>query len=331
MPSCVMRYCTNYTSKTCKRQGITYHSFPTNELKCHQWVEIVRKQRKEEFWKPNKSSKICSIHFKDEDKYTSDKGNIYLRNTAVPDLDLPNAQSISGRPNSLTQENSSDFESFFDTPQKAARIENDTDNFVQFKLVGGTLKIKPNINPHKFDCQKPYEERSRMECGQVLNKEVSSSSSSESLSCERFECDKRIKTEDPVPETHSVYIKRSPSDDEMEEDNDETITIETSVPGAPENVSISISEPVDDGNLSDSDLSCSDVDEAIESIKASIMRKELKKKSELLKKTQNKVKSLQTRNQRLSKKVASLQTIVKTYREGKCCCHAKISDDSDSK
>ncbi|CAG4917729.1 unnamed protein product [Colias eurytheme] len=297
MPSCVFRWCTNYTTSVRNKKNVSFHTLPKYGPMKDTWLNVIRNQRSEDDWMPTIYSTVCSEHFLTSDFITTQKNMRRLKKNAVPVI----------------------------------KIENDTDNFVQFKLVGGTLKIKPNINPHKFDCQKPYEERSRMECGQVLNKEVSSSSSSESLSCERFECDKRIKTEDPVPETHSVYIKRSPSDDEMEEDNDETITIETSVPGAPENVSISISEPVDDGNLSDSDLSCSDVDEAIESIKASIMRKELKKKSELLKKTQNKVKSLQTRNQRLSKKVASLQTIVKTYREGKCCCHAKISDDSDSK
>ncbi|XP_045494547.1 uncharacterized protein LOC123693464 isoform X2 [Colias croceus] len=303
--------------------------FPTNELKCHQWVKIVRKQRKEKFWKPNKSSKICSVHFKDEDKYTSDKGNIYLKNTAVPDLDLPNAQSISGRPNSLTQENSSDLESFFDTPQKAARIENDTDNFVQFKLVGGTLRIKPNINPHKFDCQKPYEECNRMERGQLLNKETHENTYiKKSPSDDELGGDKDESVSEPITisnpgaatNTHSVYIKRSPSDDEMEEDNNESKSTKK----------ISITEPVDDGNLSDSDLSCSDVDEALESIKVSMMRKELKKRLELLKKTQNKVRALHKRNQRLSKKVASLKTIVNTYKEGKCCCHAKINDDSDS-
>ncbi|KAJ8728917.1 hypothetical protein PYW07_006613 [Mythimna separata] len=82
MPSCVMRYCSNYTSKTSKSQGITYHSFPTNELRCIRWVDIVRKQRNEEFWQPTKSSKICSIHFKVEDKYLSGKGYTLLKKSA---------------------------------------------------------------------------------------------------------------------------------------------------------------------------------------------------------------------------------------------------------
>ncbi|KAJ8734021.1 hypothetical protein PYW07_014572 [Mythimna separata] len=104
MPSCVMRYCSNYTSKTSKSQGITYHSFPTNELRCIRWVDIVRKQRNEEFWQPTKSSKICSINFKVEDKYLSGKGYTLLKKSALPVLELPRAQSIPGSPNSLTEE-----------------------------------------------------------------------------------------------------------------------------------------------------------------------------------------------------------------------------------
>nr|XP_023015727.1 uncharacterized protein LOC111505187 isoform X2 [Leptinotarsa decemlineata] len=43
-----------------------------------------------------------------------------------------------------------------------SHLKNDTDNLIKYKLVGGTLKLKPGVFPHKFDCQKgvkPAKER----------------------------------------------------------------------------------------------------------------------------------------------------------------------------
>lgn len=31
-------------------------------------------------------------------------------------------------------------------------VENDTENLIKFRLVGGTLKLKANVCPHKFEC-----------------------------------------------------------------------------------------------------------------------------------------------------------------------------------
>ncbi|XP_038223141.1 uncharacterized protein LOC119840539 isoform X2 [Zerene cesonia] len=337
MPSCVLRKCKNYGAKKNTSSGVSYHTFPSDELIKNKCVSIVKAERSELDWMPSKCSTICSTHFKDEDKFITPKGLKRLKNTAVPVI---------------------------------VQVENDTNNFIQFKLVGGSLRIKPNICPHKLDYQKSHEETRRMEHDNSLKKEVSSTSS-ESLSCERFEiieCDNRlrIKTEDPEAETHNVHIKKSLSDDELEEDEDETVSkvittttgahdnihniyikkslsdgeleedetvskaIATSIPGAPGNVSISFSDMDDDGNLSASELSCSDVDEVLESPRHAMMRKELQKKTELLKKIQNKIGALQKKNGRLEKRVASLKNIVETYKKGKCCCHTKISDESDS-
>ncbi|CAG4990848.1 unnamed protein product [Parnassius apollo] len=121
MPSCVMRFCTNYTNKVSKSQGITFHSFPLNELRRIRWVDIVRQQRKEESWQPNSSSKICSNHFKDEDKYTSCNGFILLKKSAFPVLEATeDSQSTPASPSSLADENVSDLESILDTPHTAA-------------------------------------------------------------------------------------------------------------------------------------------------------------------------------------------------------------------
>ncbi|XP_069364593.1 uncharacterized protein [Maniola hyperantus] len=91
--------------KISKTQGITFHSFPLNELRRIRWVDIVRKQRRESSWRPTSASKICSIHFEDEDKYTSGKGLTLLKKSALPVLQVPNAsQSTPASPSSLAED-----------------------------------------------------------------------------------------------------------------------------------------------------------------------------------------------------------------------------------
>ncbi|CAG4941023.1 unnamed protein product [Colias eurytheme] len=110
MPSCVMRFCTNYSSKMSKSQGITYHLFPLNVLKRDEWVKIVRQQRREDDWMPTKYSKICSNHFKYDDKDKSKKGYTVLKKGAVPIIKEENRLSplntppSPGSPNSLQEE-----------------------------------------------------------------------------------------------------------------------------------------------------------------------------------------------------------------------------------
>ncbi|XP_050500902.1 uncharacterized protein LOC126880873 [Diabrotica virgifera virgifera] len=84
-------------------------------------------------------------------------------------------------------------------------IENDTENLIKFKLVGGTLKLKSEIYPHKFDCQKvvkplrksgAYEKRRKAECfNEILKDDVPSTSG-----CQPFE----IINCDPIYEEKSV-------------------------------------------------------------------------------------------------------------------------------
>ncbi|KAG5869251.1 hypothetical protein JTB14_009902 [Gonioctena quinquepunctata] len=101
----------------------------------------------------------------------------------------------------------------------AEKVENDTENLVKYRLVGGTLQLKANICPHKFDCQKAvepkkeqgaYEKRRRIELVEnLLTKQVPSTSSQSSSfqSFELIECDKMElnetedpETDDPLPE-----------------------------------------------------------------------------------------------------------------------------------
>lgn len=50
----------------------------------HKWLLVVRKQRQEPDWTPNRHSRICSMHFKAEDMYSTNKGYRKLSKTAVP-------------------------------------------------------------------------------------------------------------------------------------------------------------------------------------------------------------------------------------------------------
>ncbi|XP_057659176.1 uncharacterized protein LOC130895713 [Diorhabda carinulata] len=94
-------------------------------------------------------------------------------------------------------------------------VENDTENLVKHRLVGETMKLKANICPHKFDCQKvvkpqkervAYEKRRRIEFYEnLLTKEVPSTSSQSSsfqsfemIVCDEMELDE---IEDPLPES----------------------------------------------------------------------------------------------------------------------------------
>ncbi|CAK1590699.1 unnamed protein product [Parnassius mnemosyne] len=38
-------------------------------------------------------------------------------------------------------------------------LEEDMENYVKFKLLGGKLKLKKGVLPHKFECQKPQKKK----------------------------------------------------------------------------------------------------------------------------------------------------------------------------
>ncbi|KAL0902690.1 hypothetical protein ABMA27_000507 [Loxostege sticticalis] len=74
MPSCVVKWCKNNTTSQKKCQGITFHRFPTgNEPWKDDWTRIIRNCRGQEDWSASKSSVVCSIHFDQNDLYTTSK------------------------------------------------------------------------------------------------------------------------------------------------------------------------------------------------------------------------------------------------------------------
>ncbi|XP_045502016.1 THAP domain-containing protein 5-like [Colias croceus] len=118
MPSCVMRYCFNSSYNTNKARGVTFHQFPHHgHEKREEWIKFVQKNRSEDTWLPSEYSRICSIHFKEDDKYTTKTGRIYLRKTAVPCIDpKKTSEPSSFKPEPLSDSVSSS-ESIFDSPR----------------------------------------------------------------------------------------------------------------------------------------------------------------------------------------------------------------------
>ncbi|CAH2217980.1 jg2502 [Pararge aegeria aegeria] len=83
MPSCVVKWCRTRSGCHSKIDGITFHAFPKNPVRREPWVQAVRLERQEPDWMPSKSSKICSIHFRDHDFYLSKKGCTMIHKNAT--------------------------------------------------------------------------------------------------------------------------------------------------------------------------------------------------------------------------------------------------------
>ncbi|XP_047512004.1 THAP domain-containing protein 3-like [Pieris napi] len=88
MPKCAFNECRNVTSRLKKSDGISYFRFPRNPIQCAKWALIVGRQRNQQNFKPNRSSVVCSEHFRESDLYVTDKGIKRILKTAVPKIDL---------------------------------------------------------------------------------------------------------------------------------------------------------------------------------------------------------------------------------------------------
>lgn len=76
----------------------------------------MQRNRNDDKWLPSEYSCICSDHFKDEDKYLTKKGRLYLKKCAVPyTKSLSPTKSTISAPIS---ESISSSDSIFDTPRK---------------------------------------------------------------------------------------------------------------------------------------------------------------------------------------------------------------------
>ncbi|XP_013140787.1 PREDICTED: uncharacterized protein LOC106105106 isoform X1 [Papilio polytes] len=90
MPKCSFKFCKNLKPTNPKNDAIVYFRFPSRLIRREKWIEVTRRQRKEPCFEPNTGSLVCSKHFDKSDMYTTDKGKLRLRDTAVPIIDTVN-------------------------------------------------------------------------------------------------------------------------------------------------------------------------------------------------------------------------------------------------
>ncbi|KAI5634402.1 THAP domain-containing protein [Phthorimaea operculella] len=128
MPACAFAKCPSHPRNAFKANGISYHRFPSDTVHRLNWIAVVRKQRCEDDWMPTKTSRICSNHFKNDDKYTSQKGLLLLKKDAVPIIEKhaeeePNSRAHTPSASSLDNVSIPDEAEIFESPRKAALKE----------------------------------------------------------------------------------------------------------------------------------------------------------------------------------------------------------------
>ncbi|GLV43869.1 hypothetical protein CBL_11551 [Carabus blaptoides fortunei] len=90
MPVCVAFGCGNRSgrksqSQKCAEESgsrISFHSFPKDPERRAQWITAVRREN----WQPSNISRICSVHFKEDDFDKTSLSSIRLRDFAVPSI-----------------------------------------------------------------------------------------------------------------------------------------------------------------------------------------------------------------------------------------------------
>ncbi|XP_062531767.1 uncharacterized protein LOC134201271 isoform X1 [Bombyx mori] len=87
MPQCAFKSCKNNARKSNLTAGVSYFRFPSNPLTCAEWISIVARARRDDFYKPAKNSVICSDHF-DKSDISGNTNRRRLVKTAVPKLQI---------------------------------------------------------------------------------------------------------------------------------------------------------------------------------------------------------------------------------------------------
>ncbi|CAG4988173.1 unnamed protein product [Colias eurytheme] len=75
------------------------------------WVKFVQINRSENNWLPSHYSHICSLHFREEDKYITKEGRRYLKKSAIPCIDVTERRApaaVPARVNALADRDSRD-------------------------------------------------------------------------------------------------------------------------------------------------------------------------------------------------------------------------------
>ncbi|CAG4966130.1 unnamed protein product [Colias eurytheme] len=100
MPSCVFKHCKNCSQNQKKKDGVSFHRFPTDPVTRNDWVSIIRKSRQDDYWRPSKYCVVCSSHFKVEHFYYTEKGRRLVKKKSKPTQNLYGLLQIIGDPKS---------------------------------------------------------------------------------------------------------------------------------------------------------------------------------------------------------------------------------------
>lgn len=72
-----------------------YSRFPRlGRVEREKWIKFVQNNRSEETWLPSDHTYVCSLHFHQEDKYTTKTGRHFLKKCAVPYIDVSTHNTI---------------------------------------------------------------------------------------------------------------------------------------------------------------------------------------------------------------------------------------------
>ncbi|KAJ0176685.1 hypothetical protein K1T71_007864 [Dendrolimus kikuchii] len=136
MPQCAFKCCKNNARKGKLTAGVSYFRFPSNPFTCAEWISIVARERRDEFYKPAKNSVICSDHFEKSD-ISGNTNRRRLVKTAVPKLQIqpPLKDAQLAAPNTKlsvsdidVQPLSSSSDVLLDMTQKATYIQNQAEH-----------------------------------------------------------------------------------------------------------------------------------------------------------------------------------------------------------
>ncbi|CAH4037208.1 unnamed protein product [Pieris brassicae] len=151
MPKCAFNECRNVTSRFKKSDGISYFRFPRNPIQCAKWALIVGRQRNQQNFKPNRSSVVCSEHFRESDLYVTDKGIKRILKTAVPKIDLTEEDEESTISEEITDSLllDIDFSDLIDTTNEI--INNIPDDIFRSAFENNDESSKKELTPRPAD------------------------------------------------------------------------------------------------------------------------------------------------------------------------------------
>ena len=88
--------CIEHCGSVSESPGITLHRFPTNKPEFKYWIAFVRVQNERPDWSPGDSSRLCSLHFRDNQYNVFSSGKKRIRDDAVPSVSFDDVEEFDG-------------------------------------------------------------------------------------------------------------------------------------------------------------------------------------------------------------------------------------------